>query len=384
MHFISILFLYFSNKKINTNLRIKVATIAISIFFLLFLVFFIKPASSTGRIFIYKISYNIFEKNYFSGIGSGKFPGVYGQFQAHYFQTKPYTKNEFLNADNVFYAFNDYLQFSIEQGIFGATLIVVIISMIYKMSIFAIRVRQNDCILKLCVSFILMVLCAAFTTHTFDSTIILIFLSISLGYIFLCSLPMALSDSSRLKYLILLCLIIWFLPMSNYFINLQNSRDFKHANDLASMGYILESKSICDELWPKMKDNQDYLLMYCNSFEQSSDPIKYAYILNKTLVQRYDYTILIKLGRTYEKLGRTDQALKSYLAAVNLVPNRFKSRFTLFEFYLRNHQLKMAKLQGNFILQMPVKINSIQVEHIKREVKNMLNTHGLMTDVYDN
>lgn len=104
--FISILFLYFSNKKINTNLKIKFATIAISIFFLLLLVFFIKPASSTGRIFIYKISYNIFEKNYFSGIGTGKFPGVYGQYQAHYFQTKPATVNSWQALKQLYDIYN--------------------------------------------------------------------------------------------------------------------------------------------------------------------------------------------------------------------------------------------------------------------------------------
>ena len=91
------------------------------------LLFLYKTDSSNGRLLIYKVSANIFRDNWLLGIGQGQFKVQYNEYQAAYFSTHSIDSKEALLADNSYYAFNDFLQGLIENGLIGFLIVAVAI-----------------------------------------------------------------------------------------------------------------------------------------------------------------------------------------------------------------------------------------------------------------
>jgi len=83
---------------------------------------------------------------------------------------------------------------------------------------------------------------------------------------------------------------------------------------------------------------------------------------------RTDNRTYMRLAITYERLNLNSKAELTYLFAVNMVPNRFRTRLALFNFYINTKNNRKAKTIGTQILEMPIKIPSNEVEIIKQEV----------------
>ena len=81
-----------------------------------------------------------------------------------------------------------------------------------------------------------------------------------------------------------------------------------------------------------------------------------------------------QLGDCYLYTNQMEKAEEAYRRAVDMVPNRFGTRYSLFNFYLKNHQYKKAKITGNSLLRLPIKIPSAQVNYILRSVKKNILT----------
>src|SRR5438105_10003409 len=113
---VSIIFIFLLYKKFSVNKRTMTGLVVLLTGLLWLLVCCFKSNSSQGRLFIYKIACKILRDNFISGIGWGKFGIVYNQYQAAYFEAGHYTIKELLLADNIRYAYNDYLQLVIETG----------------------------------------------------------------------------------------------------------------------------------------------------------------------------------------------------------------------------------------------------------------------------
>lgn len=111
---------------------------------------FLKQNSSLGRLLIYKISINIYKEHWLYGIGFNKFKTTYMYYQANYFLGKNYTKQELLLADNTYYAFNDYFQFIIENGVFGLLLLILVFISVFYLFKNVIKKSSESIIVKIC------------------------------------------------------------------------------------------------------------------------------------------------------------------------------------------------------------------------------------------
>jgi len=71
------------------------------------------------------------------------------------------------------------------------------------------------------------------------------------------------------------------------------------------------------------------------------------------------------LAECYYRLSRFPESEEQYLNAIYRVPNRFGTRYALFSFFLNTDQTQKARRIGYEILNLPVKVPSERVEHIK-------------------
>lgn len=259
---VSIVFIGHLSKSFRPS-RYLMALSLTFIFTLVFiLAFMFKSDSTQGRILIYKISFDIFKESYLVGIGLGEFKQQYLLYQALYFSNDSFTSKELLLADNTYFAFNDYWQFTIEAGILGLIALALILSLLIFLIRKALLKNRADrpVVLLLAVAQLLAINVAAFFTHVFEK---LHFQSLY----FICVIVVCYYVSASFKRwslltagIIMACLLYlhFKLPLHSYMAY----KRFEEAKQLAFAGYSHESLEILTDIYPSMKSSHQYQMFY--------------------------------------------------------------------------------------------------------------------------
>ena len=92
----------------------------------------IKKDSANGRLFMWKITALAIHESPVKGVGLGGFPAAYAKAQMRYFKSGKGNEAERLVAGSPEYAFNEYLQILLEQGLFGFVLFLLLSFFIIK------------------------------------------------------------------------------------------------------------------------------------------------------------------------------------------------------------------------------------------------------------
>ena len=90
--------------------------------------FFLKADSANGRLLMWKVTSVAIAEKTLMGYGSDGFTYAYGKAQEKYFANANYSETEELVAGSPEYAFNEYLQVAVEQGIPFLLVVLFVIS----------------------------------------------------------------------------------------------------------------------------------------------------------------------------------------------------------------------------------------------------------------
>lgn len=363
---VSILSIWIAFGEIKYKSRLII--FSLSFVLLLLIIFGFKLDSSLGRILVYKISLDIAFNNYLNGIGLGNFGLVYGKYQIEYFQGGNYTISELLLADNTVNAFNDYLELFIESGLVGLAIIASLFIFLVNLIIISFRKNRDRPIgLLLAYSQIVAICTAAIFTHVFKHLFwqILVIFSVG-GLIYYC-------HYIKTKYLIMMTVVISIVIIGFKFRKdvyyYKAYKEMKNARELCKAGMLNESNLVFEKIYPSLKEDVYYLreysivLMHTRQFEKAEP------ILEKLLLKAntsLDYNLL---ATCYYKNNKLKDAEVNYLKAIYRVPNRFSSRYNLYEFYFLTGQLSKAQKIKEEILRLPVKIASPIIDQIKKKLQ---------------
>jgi tetratricopeptide (TPR) repeat protein len=306
----------------------------------------------------------MFKDSFLNGIGWQQFAKSYNLYQAKYFSFSNYTKQEFLLADNTFYAFNDYWQLIVETGLSGCIILLFLSWLLFKIVEWCHTHQPDNQLLKMATIVIIILTSAALFTHVFFHKVYQIIFLLALIYILL----MRFGVNIKPKLLLLV------MPISVLFIGITLNlgtiskfdayETFANARELDGIGATKESKLACKSIYPELHNDVDFLKFYSSLlFATSETRASLAVTLQATSV-RSDNQLYLQLGKIYEKLGDAEKARSAYLLAITMVPNRFLPRKYLFEFYLRQGEYVKAKGVASKVLSMPVKVPSQTVNEI--------------------
>lgn len=368
----AILFAWFQyNERKVKRIQILIITITIIATGLL-LAYTIKSDSTMGRLLIYKISWRIFTDNFLIGVGLGNFKSTYGLYQASYFKLGNYTEKEFLLADNVFFAFNDYWQFIIETGIIGILVIVSCTYLLCKMLKKSLADHKNNRTLLLATSLFIAVCIAALFTHVFEKLLFQLFSITLITWLIVINFKF----NANVKKTIPIILPIVFVIYQKFFLllNYQSYIKFEQAKSLSTTGYVNESRKIYAELYPILKNDASFMRFYLDNlpYGNKNDVLVILKGYLHLISYRTDNRTYMRLAQTYERLNLNCKAESTYLIAINMVPNRFRTRLALFNFYINTKKNIKARIIGSQILKMTVKIPSNEIEIIKKEVREKM------------
>lgn len=355
----------FPSSSVKKNLYITLGIVLLTVLGMYF--YSLRKTSADGRILIWKISSEIIKDYPLIGVGLDNFKTYYMNYQAHYFSKEKIIQQEMLLADNVVYAFNDFIQFFVEQGFIGFSLMTIVFHQ-------ALKQRKNTFSILGCAT--LVCLCI-FSFFSYSSQIlplkilglialalcafsnkekILIFTNKTLRLVFLSIMIILLFLQGNTLYHFHTGYYNWKKAMNSYFSN-----DFEQ-----SILYFQKA-------YPFLKTNGEFLMHYGKALSLIEEPKKSNEILHQAENYLNNSIIQTSLGDNYRDLKDYKNAEKHYKKASNMIPNRLYPHYLLAKMYQESNNIEKAKQQAKILLEMPIKVPSMAAFEMQEEMKRLLN-----------
>lgn len=328
--------------------------------------FFLKTGSVKGRMLIYHTTMSMIKDNMLFGIGWNQFPIQYNNYQAKYISTHG-TSSLTMYADNVYVAFNDYLQTGAEVGITGTVLILLTFYVMIRYSgqqlLNLFNPSGNNRIPFIAFASLAAFMICGIASYPFQCNYLTL-------YMLLCFAVMVQETPLSKKYVVTIhrkspgifirCLGIlaatYMLCLSCHDFTLRLRH--RKAVHLANADQWEQAKEIYQELYPQMKHEATFLFNYGAELSQHDEFAKSNEVL--TEAQRY-YThssLYLYLGSNYELLDNFKAAEASYLHAIYMVPSKLLNKYMLFNLYKTAGKKAKAMEWARIILKTPVKVSN--------------------------
>jgi O-antigen polymerase len=360
--------------------RVALLTVTLSIIVLagLFLYNF-KKDSADGRLLIWKIGLSMVKENPLFGKGFDAVGKGYDKTQGDYFSSHKFNPNEIKLADQIGCVFNDYLHFSIEVGVVGLVLLLLLLFVIikkhFKRNIENIT-NHNALIEHGLVVSVIIVFIAAFFTYPFQILPILLLFIVSIAIASGLSINQQQKtfhlDIPFLKLTALTIGIFWIISVSKQQIRFYNayylSEEAMLWNDEPKESLLFYKKAL------KECPQSGWILMqYGKCLATNNQHEESIKILNNAKVMITDTSLYRSLGDSYCVLKKYKEAEKCYQFAINIVPNKYYSRYNLLKFYIVTKDTLNARKIAYDIINMPVKISSKPILDLKQQMRVFIN-----------
>lgn len=364
-------------KRAFASFQIK-AVITISIIILsitLFSLYHYKKASSDGRVFIWKLTTYIITDNPVFGVGFDRFKSYYMNYQADYFAENGETL-EALVADNVYYAFNEGLQFVSENGLIGLVLLLILIYTLFRAKINE-EYYTMFFIGKTGLLTIGIFACFSYPMQILPIKLVLVFLLALLTNSVANEFQLNIGYSNRSLWLyktaVLLVTFVTTYQTISYTNNL--SQGFIAWNiALISHQYGNYESAIIDyELaYPILKSDGDFLMNYGKTLSIAKEYSKAIEVLKQSKKYQNNTIITNSLGDSYVATKQFDKAEVTYKRAINMTPSKFYANYLLAKLYDLSGQEEKAVTMSYKILNKKIKIPSTAIKEIQIEMEKIL------------
>lgn len=360
----------------------KIALITISVVILitgLFSLYHFKKASSDGRAFIWKVTAEMIADNPIFGVGFDRFKTYYMNYQANYFAKNGET-SESLLADNVYYAFNEGLQFISENGLIGLVLLITLVYLLF-LTRFNEKYQTVSFVAKIGIMTIGIFACFSYPMQILPIKIILVILVVllsnaSIPYIFQLKTESFLLKEWMYKIIILL-LGIFSIYQTIFYTNKLSHGFIAWNNALISHQYENHESAIIDyELaYPIFKNDGDFLMNYGKTLSIAKEYYKAIEVLKQSKKCQNNTVIETALGDSYKEAKLYQEAELAYQQAINMTPGKFYANYLLAKLYDVSGQEEKAIAMANKVMNKKIKISSTAIKEIHGEMKNILKKH---------
>lgn len=365
------------------NLLSKLKKVVLAIFILLivgmslFGVYHLKKGSSDGRLFIWKTSTEIIKDNPFFGVGFDRFKAHYMNYQANYF-SKNEEASAALVADNTYYAFNEFMQFTSENGILGFIILMSILYFITKILI----TKENFYLGKLLGISLLSIGVFAFFSYPMEILpikLVMCFLLAALAKLDeniikpLQTFKIKIRAKRTLKILIkgavLLAIIFSFKYLNKLNSGLKN---WELALNSYQYGDYERAIQKYKDAYPELRNNGEFLMNYGKALSIYKQDKKAVEILERAKIHLNTTIIETALGNAYNSIEHYKEAEIVYKHAADMIPSRFYPLYLLAKLYDKSGQKEKAMSMAEIILKKEIKVPSTAITEIKHEMNNLM------------
>ncbi len=368
-----------------------------------------KKGSTDGRLLIWKVSTEMIEDRPLLGYGYDSFKKHYMDYQAKYFNDNPDSRQAMVAGDTN-YAFNELIQITVENGILGLSLFVIIILYVFfeKYWIFKYRRhpevdilqepreiinsgktqnekdKQEWALLHISRAVVISVLVFALFSYpsqilpikicliaaiaiiaTFGGRItnIIIPKCIHLNKLWLISIKSIVSIA---------CLGFLIIASSQIRLHEKAHSDWKNAFDLYNIGLYEDCLTYYEKAYKVLKTNGDFLTNYGKALSMAEKHEKAINVLQQAAIYYPNTVVYTALGDSYKKLGQTVNAEQAYIHAWYMNPSRFYPKYLLAKLYDESGQKDRAIEVAKELLSKDIKIESKAIQEIQEEMKRII------------
>lgn len=269
----------------------------------------IKKDSARGRLLMWKITTLSIQQQPFTGVGLGGFPEAYAQTQAAYFTSGKGNDAEKKVAGCPEYAFNEYLQIGLEEGILGLITFIGWIGYCFCRGIQKRRYEISGSILSLSIF--------AFSSYPFQLPsfwVLLLFLTAGVSL-----RPSRQKGRRYLLFLFVGVSLVCFWMQKKYYNGykawekgqlLYNNRIY----ETAQREYI--------QLYPLLNHKPEFLFEGAQCLSKTGRKQEAIRWLKRAIRLSADPMLYYVMARNEQALGKYKEAEQHLLYAINLLPER--------------------------------------------------------------
>lgn len=349
------IFLFFCSKRSVRSIKFAVKwSLPIVITILSILVYFIRPESANGRVFIWFNTLSLYTRNLLFGNGYNTFKRDYMVQQADFFRAYPESHFSMI-ADNVSHPFNEYLNLLVQWGAVGALLLAILVFILitaWKKN----RSAESDitvaCLLAIAVSS-----CVSYPFCYPFTWVVLI----------LCVSRLAEGTKeirtfrSSISCLLPICFVVGIGMYGNMYYRHHEWYNASKLYNKDSQTAIQHYQALAARLHsdPYFLYNHAAILYDAGYYERCLHQLEACGNLLS------DYDVVMLKGMAYRSLEHYDEALTCFRLASYMCPSKFMPLYQAFETLVLCGKEKEAKALCKRIIEKPVKIDSDQVRFIK-------------------
>ncbi len=338
--------------------------------------YFFKQGSADGRILIWKVSRSMIKDKPLFGYGFDRFKAYYMDYQAAFFEQNP-DSEEAMVAGDTNYAFNEFIQQTIENGIIGMMLILLV----FIVSGFRFQDAGWEQQLP-GVAMAGMINILVFALFSYPAQILPIKMSMVLYLATISSIvpQKEIAISGNRKYFIcttriLFPIIIFMLVFAGCrFIKVQTNawHDWNSAYRLYQFGAYDACLEDYEKAYPLLKTNGDFLTNCGKALSMAGQHRKAVEILKQAADHYPNIVVYTALGDSYKALGETARAEQAYLHAWYMNPSRFYPKYLLAKLYDESGQKEKAVDTARELLNKEIKVESTAIEEIQEEMQKII------------
>ena len=330
--------------------------------------FHMKTDSARGRLLIWKNTCHAISEQPWFGHGAGSFPSAYGKSQAAYFASGQATPAEEYVAGYAEYAFNDFLQLTLEGGI---VLIVLVLGTGFW--IFYQGVRRAE--YGYCGALLAF---ACFALFSYPLQILPFGVAITV----LSAACIPPTESKRhcllLPYTpilaLLLCIgsgaVIWKLR------KLPQVYEWWQGTDMLYLqSFYDEAVKDYREIYPHLKGHPVYLRNYARALYAQGDTLAACRMLEREKLVSCNVDIWNEQGKYYQSAGRYEEAEQCFRYSLNLAPERIYPYYLLTKLYTEKNFFHKEKAleAANIVLNKPPKVHTKAIDEMRIEILPLYN-----------
>jgi O-antigen polymerase len=336
-------------------------------------IYYLKSSSADGRLFIWKLSYELIHQRPLFGHGYNSFITQQHLAQVDFFKQHPEdTKHGWLASETVF-AFNDFFQIGVEYGCCTLLIFFLLFFKIFGFKMQNSKDENNAYLFTGRITLVAIIICMLFSYPLQNPSILFCFFSIiALVSVFDQKPVITLSINKIVLYIATLIVVILLVFQSFYgYQTIKYGLKWKKAiYELNSQPQL--SLKECNEIYNLMRHDRSFGINYGSVLYQMG---KYDSCIE--YYEKYGYLcptsdIYLILGDSYEQNQNYTKAIENYEDASFLMPHKFTPKYDLFKIYLKTKQDEKARSTALEIKNMRIKVYSETVRAIKTEANEYL------------
>jgi O-antigen polymerase len=350
--------------------------------------YYFKQGSADGRLLIWKVSTEMIKDKPILGHGADKFAADYMNYQADYFKHNP-DELEAMQADNVTYAYNEFLKITVEKGLIGLLLALALIGCLFFVKTDSQK-SNNSLSLLVARGSLLSIIVFALFSYPSEILPIKVLFVLFIAIVANRQNPIHLFQSGKketaLRYtqnivfankVVLFAVLaigfITFYPAGKYIRQqYQAYKTWKDASDIYSSGAYPECLEDFVLAYPYLKSNGVFLVQYGKALEMAGKNDSSILILDEAK-QYLNNTILYTcMGNNYKALDKHTEAEQAYQHAQNMAPARFYPLYLLAKLYNETGKTEKAVEMAKKVMGKEVKIKSTAISQIREEMRNIV------------